>query len=130
MEYLQTVQAPAIILRDQRKNTRHQVSQLLVITARGTGRVINISLEGLSFGCLYPHNFPLEMKVDILGANGTFIQGVCVETCWENNYSPMQRSDNFEKITGLRFINLSHEQSTDLADIIEQIDSAELTTVS
>jgi hypothetical protein len=118
MQYLQEIPTPGLILRNLRKSLRHQPGQLIAITAKGTGKIIDISLDGLSFGCLYPHNFPREMKIDILGADGVFIKGIGVETRWENSYSPAQRADNFEKVTGLCFTGLDHLQSAELEKII------------
>jgi len=129
MQYLQIVQERGnIILTDQRQNLRHEVYQLITITAKGTGRIIDLSIDGLSFGCLYPHTFPEKMKIDILGANGIFIKGIDVETRWENNFNPMQRTDKYEKITGLKFTGLDHTQWVKLNEIIRNIESTSLKT--
>jgi len=53
MQYLQIVsEQPAPILGDQRRSHRQQVSQLLAVTAKGSGRIIDINSGGISFhGC-------------------------------------------------------------------------------
>lgn len=125
MEYLHTYQASDISFREQRTNLRLEVTNLIAITAKGTGKILDINQEGISFGCLYPHDFPAEMTIDILGANGIFIKGLTVEKCWENTDESFLHTEPFEITVGFEFTHLADHQSLELAKLMRHIEMAD-----
>lgn len=125
MEYLHTIQTPNIKFREQRKSLRFQETHLIAITTKGTGKIIDINHEGLSFGCLYSHDFPAEMNIDILGANGIFIKDLQVIKCWENTQDSIFLEEPFEITAGFEFINLTSLQSLELAKLMRHIEISE-----
>jgi hypothetical protein len=123
MEHFELLNIPPNLgLGERRESLRHQVNHLIAITSKGTGKVIDINFEGLCIGCLYPHSFPLIMKIDILGANGTFLKGMHVIKCWENDLSSTCDNTDFEITIGLEFINLNSSQSFELVELMRQIE--------
>jgi len=120
MEYLHTYQASDVSFREQRTNLRLEVKNLIAITAKGTG----INQEGLSLGCLYPHCFPAEMTIDILGANGIFIKDLTVEKCWENTEESFFHTEPFEITVGFEFSRLTAHKSFELAKLIRHVEMA------
>jgi len=99
---------------EQRKIQRHDVIHLLAITERGTGQVLDISREGLSFGCLYPHVFQNEFYVDILDAKGSHIKKLKVRKMWETSEHYQDSIAMFELVVGVEFCELSPSQADEL----------------
>ena len=126
MNQLSTYHTPeTLYLTEQRINQRHEVIHLLAITERGTGQILDISREGLSFGCLYPHAFPNEFYLDILDAKGSHIKKVKVRKMWEIDGDCQEDAAIFELVIGVEFTALSSSQKDDmdyLLDNIEMID--------
>jgi hypothetical protein len=86
----------------------HKKIDLLAVTQKGTGQIININKRGLSFGCLYAHTFPQEFHVDLLSARGTLIKKVNVRKIRETS------GDLFELVVGVEFAGLSPSQAEEL----------------
>jgi len=105
----------------QRQIDRYEVSNLLAITQRGTGQILDISREGLSFGCLYPHTFPDIFYLDILDAKGCHIKKLKVRKIWEISEND-QESVTFESIVGVTFFDLSLSQSDELNHLFENME--------
>jgi hypothetical protein len=99
---------------EQRKIQRHDIIHLLAITERGTGQVLDISREGLSFGCLYPHAFQNEFYVDILDTKGSHIKKLKVRKMWETSGHYKDSSSMFELVVGVEFAELTSDQSDEL----------------
>jgi len=111
----------ARFLSEQRKSHRLRDLHLLAITNRGTGQIIDISQDGLSFGCLYPHIFPNEFSLDLLDAKGTHIKSIKVRKIWERRSSSIQNSQ-YELEVGVELINLSSKQHAELTDLLNYTD--------
>lgn len=119
-----------IFLSEQRKKPRHKAINLLAITERGTGQVLDINREGLSFGCCYPHTFPREFQIDILDAQGSHLKRLKVrkmrETCGDEQESPAL----FEVVYGVEFADLTRSQASELEYLLhnhmEMFDSSDL----
>ena len=105
---------PSASFREQRKNDRYNELDLLIITTRGTGKIIDISRDGLSFGCLYHHNFPATWSLDILNAKGVHLKQLAVTKIWEKSNRFAEKCDNFELQIGVEFANLSKRQEEQL----------------
>lgn len=103
---------------DQRKNQRHEVLNLLAVTERGTGQILDINLEGLSFGCLYPHTFPHEFSLDILDAKGSHIKRLNVRKIRETNENYDQGDAGFELVIGVEFYQLAVSQLNELCNLL------------
>ncbi len=125
MEYLHTFQASDVSFREQRINLRLEVTNLIAITAKGTGKILDINQEGISFGCLYPHDFDAEMTIDILGANGIFIKDLKIVKCWENTEDSIFHTEPFEITVGFEFSYLSIHQSLELAKLMRHVEMAD-----
>lgn len=123
MNQLTTHQRPeTLYLSEQRINERHEVIHLLAITERGTGQILDISREGLSFGCLYPHAFPHEFYLDILDAKGSHIKKVKVRKMWEIDGDYQEDAAIFELVIGVEFTDLSLSQKDDMDDLLDNIE--------
>ncbi|MGW8192911.1 MAG: hypothetical protein ACWGOX_01475 [Desulforhopalus sp.] len=92
---------------------------LLAITDRGTGQVMTLSREGISFGCLYPHVFPKEWKIDILDGRGGHIRQLSVRKIWEMNSYLFDCTKKFDLVVGAEFTDLSEQQAKDLEALLE-----------
>lgn len=115
----QTIQSTPEVrfLSEQRKSQRHRDLHLLAITNRGTGQIIDISQDGLSFGCLYPHNFPEEFSLDLLDAKGTHIKSLKVRKVWERRDTSILNGQ-FELEVGIEYAELTANQYADLCDLL------------
>ena len=100
-------------LSEQRKNERLEVIHLLAITERGTGQILDITREGCSFGCLYPHTFPREFYLDILDAKGSHIKKIKVRKIRETS------GDYQEELN--RYAEKSHPMPKQSIQLIPQI---------
>ena len=112
---------------EQRKFQRFEVLNLLAVTKRGTGQILDLSLEGLSFGCLYPHKFPDEFCLDILDAKGSHIKMLKVRKTWEANGDNLDSAGIYELIVGLEFSELTSAQLGELSYLLgksEQIENS------
>jgi hypothetical protein len=123
MDQLAIHQAPeTLYLSEQRVNDRHEVINLLAITERGTGQILDISREGLSFGCLYPHAFPHEFYLDILDAKGSHIKKLKVRKMWEINGDYQEGAAIFELVVGIEFPDLTSAQADELNYLLDNIE--------
>ena len=107
--------------RERRENDRFREMNLLVITNRGTGKIMDISRDGLSFGCLYPHTFPTTLSIDILDAKGLHLKQLKVRKVWERNSSHPELSDCFELEVGVEFLDLTANQQNGLDTILSNL---------
>jgi len=100
--------------RERRKNDRYNELDLFIITTRGTGKIIDISGDGLSFGCLYRQAFPATWSLDIINANGFHLKQLSVMKIWEKSNRFEERYGNFELEIGVEFTRLSERQEEQL----------------
>lgn len=107
-------------LTDPRNSNPSLTNDLLAVTSKGTGQIITLSREGISFGCLYPHLFPQEWNLDILDARGCHIQQLKVRKVWEMNKFHTDFCKEFELVVGAQFVELSDIQLTALENILEK----------
>ncbi len=120
MNQLSTYEASGVsFFSEQRKIQRYEVLNLLAITGRGTGQILDISREGLSFGCLYPHDFPDEFYLDILDAKGSHIKMLNVRKMWETKGDSQNPAETYELVVGLGFSNLTSAQSRELSYLLD-----------
>jgi hypothetical protein len=109
-------------LSEQRNIQRHEVINLLAITERGTGQILDISREGLSFGCLYPHAFPHEFCLDILDAKGSHIKKLKVRKMRETNGDYREPAAIYELVVGVEFFELTSSQSDELNYLLDNME--------
>ena len=100
--------------RERRKNDRYNELDLFIITTRGTGKIIDISRDGLSFGCLYHQAFPAAWSLDIIDAKGVHLKQLSVMKIWEKSNRFEERYGNFELEIGVEFTRLSERQEEQL----------------
>lgn len=112
-----TPEAP--YLSEQRKNQRHEIINLLAVTEKGTGQILDINGCGLSFGCLYPHEFPPKFHLDILDAKGSHIKKLKVRKMRETINFFQDPLSTFELVVGIEFIELTCLQADELAHLLE-----------
>jgi hypothetical protein len=104
---------------EQRKNGRNEVVNLLAITDRGTGQILDINREGLSFGCLYPHTFPNEFNIDILDAKGSHIKKLKVWKRRETDGDYQEPAVIFELVLGVEFAEITALQAAELEYLLD-----------
>ena len=109
-------------LLERRKNERYKIVHMLAITGRGTGQIIDIGREGLSFGCLYPHSFPETWSMDVLDARGSHIKELQVRKVWERKTGDPGLSTKYELEIGVEFADLTGEQADELAFLLDNLD--------
>jgi hypothetical protein len=115
----------ALYLQEQRINEHQQAIHLLAVTERGTGQILDISRDGFSFGCLYPHNFPSEWTLDILDAQGSHIKKLKVRKIWEMSKYHPEFSTKFELVIGVEFTELTALQKDGLEYLLYNMDIVE-----
>lgn len=116
----------SIYNRERRKMGRYSEVYLLVITGRGTGKVLDIGREGLSFGCLYHHAFPPVWSLDIINARGVHLKNLGVRKIWEKINDHTDLSCNFELEIGVEFIDLTPGQENELDIFLNNMDCVEV----
>lgn len=109
-------------LQERRKNERYKIVHMLAITGRGTGQIIDIGREGLSFGCLYPHSFPNTWSMDVLDARGSHIKELQVKKVWERKTGDPGLSTRYELEVGVEFADLTDEQADELDFLLDNLD--------
>ena len=112
----------ALYLSEQRKIVRHEAVHLLAITERGTGQILDISCDGFSFGCLYPHTFPTEFHVDILDAKGSHIKKLKVKKMWETNGDYLDSGAVYELVVGVKFSEFTCSQTDGLCFLLDTME--------
>lgn len=106
---------PPVFLSERRKSERLVEINLLMVSSRGTGRILDINQDGLSFGCLYPQTFPEVFTLDIINARGLHLKQATVRKTWQRNRGNIHLSDDYEMEVGAEFLNLHSAQETILA---------------
>lgn len=114
----------AFYLSEQRKIVRHEAIHLLAITERGTGQILDISCDGFSFGCLYPHTFPTEFYVDILDAKGSHIKKIKVRKMWETIGDHLDSGAVYELVVGVKFSEFTSSQSDGLDYLLDAMEES------
>lgn len=118
---VQEILAPSCFL-DQRKSHQDAGLHLLVVTWRGTGRILDIDNEGLSFGCLHPHCFPDEWYLGILDDKGTFIENIKVikvKECFKEFSGQLTK---FQIVVRVKFVELTARQASDLDYLLSTLE--------
>jgi hypothetical protein len=106
---------PPVFLGERRKNERLSEINLLMVSSQGTGKILDINQDGLSFGCLYPQTFPEVFTLDIINARGLHLKQATVSKTWQRKRGDMHLSDDFEMEVGVEFLNLYSAQEAVLA---------------
>jgi hypothetical protein len=107
---------------ERRRSERFKIVHILAITGRGTGQIVDISREGLSFGCLYPHKFPDTWPMDILDAKGSHIKQIQVRKIWERTLGHPELSPEFELEIGVEFTDLTASQAEEIDFLLDNLD--------
>ncbi len=105
------------VIPEQRRNIRFTACQLITVHTFGAGKVTNIGRGGLSFGCLYRHEFPQKWTMDLLNAKGSHIKNLQVRKVWEVVETGALNIPDFEIEIGVEFVELSLMQSRDLNSV-------------
>ncbi len=106
---------PPVFLGERRKSERLSEINLLMVSCRGTGRILDINQDGLSFGCLYPQTFPEVFALDIINARGLHLKQATVRKTWQRNHGDVYLSNEYEMEVGAEFLDLLPAQETLLA---------------
>lgn len=104
------------IVAKKRNRRSKKIIDVLAITTKGTGQILEMNNRGLSFGCLYPHSFPHVFHIDLLSAQGSHIKKVKVKKTTEKTKT-RRKKDVFEVIVGVEFTDLSHDQMEKLNNL-------------
>lgn len=108
-------QLPPVFLGERRKSERLSDINLLMVSSRGTGKILDIHQDGLSFGCLYPQIFPEVFTLDIINARGLHLKQATVRKTWQRNRGDIHLSDDYEMEVGAEFLDLYAAQEAVLA---------------
>lgn len=120
MNHISAQQQTAVpYFRKQRNKLPQPNLQLLAVHKKGAGQIVNINRHGLSFGCLYPHEFPAQWDLDILDAAGSHIENVSVKKIWEIKTCNTAFATRFELMVGVEFINLADSQKHALEQLLK-----------
>lgn len=109
-------------LLERRRGERYKIVHILAITGRGTGQIIDIGREGLSFGCLYPHSFPDTWSMDLIDAKGSHIKELQVRKIWERKIGHPGLSTRYELEVGVEFADLTDVQTDELDFLLDNLD--------
>lgn len=109
---------PSFLLGERRRIERTRDIHVLVVTSLGTGKIVDIHGEGLSFGCLYPHKFPEIFTIDILNARGLHLKRMLVRRVWQRFRDDDQLSEEFEMEVGAEFLALLPAQKALLTHLL------------
>jgi hypothetical protein len=101
----------------RRVSQRNILGHLIAVNHQGTGQVTSIDERGLSFGCLYKHQFPQEWRMDILDSKGSHIKHLKVRKIWEE----INPHSNFEIEIGVEFSEISFYQQEELTSILSNL---------
>ncbi len=101
----------------KRMDQRNILGHLIAINNQGTGQVTSIDERGLSFGCLYRHQFPEEWQMDIIDSKGCHIKQLSVRKIWEE----INPESNFEIEIGVEFSETSSYQREELGNILSNL---------
>ncbi|WP_457575818.1 hypothetical protein [Desulfomarina sp.] len=101
----------------KRMDQRNILGHLIAINHQGTGQVTSMDERGLSFGCLYQHQFPDEWRMDILDSKGCHIKQLKVRKIWEE----INPESNFEVEIGVEFSQISSYQQEGLDNILSNL---------
>jgi len=111
----QTVQSP-----EPQHSDRMESTDLLALLEWGAGQILEVTSNGLSFGCHYPHTLPDELRMDILG-EGVHIKDIQVRKFWEKSVDNPELLTRFKVVAGVEFINESQEQSREISQLLEKL---------
>ena len=112
----------ALIIRNRRKQKRHQVTDTVTICPEGIGQVIDISSGGISFKCHCERCLSTKWKTDIIDSNGIHLQEFPVEKVWESVEDKPKDAGIFKTAVGVKFKSLSPEQASALYQFIHHFD--------
>lgn len=114
-----------LYFHENRTSEQQRAVHLLAVTERGTGQILDISSDGFSFGCLYPHKFPDAWTLDILDSQGSHIKKLKVRKIWELSKYHHHSSTKFELVIGVEFVELTAMQTDGLEFVLDNQDLAE-----
>jgi hypothetical protein len=107
-----------VFLGERRKSERLSEINLLLVSSQGTGKILDINQDGLSFGCLYPQTFPEVFTLDIINARGLHLKQATARKTWQRTRGDTNLSTAFEMEVGVEFLNLHSAQETILAFLL------------
>ena len=103
---------------EKRQYQRYSTSELITLCQSNICDIINISLGGYTVRCLAETHPPNTWMSDILRQNGEqYLQSFPVRKVWSR---PHDDSTSFF-LAGVKFINLSPKQKSDLKQLIQEI---------
>ena len=108
--------------QETRKYRRHKLANTFVVNQESICQVLDVSTEGVSFGCTKLRNFSETLTVDIINNSGIHIWDLPLETVWaEKNDAYPTFSIHAVKM-GARFHkDLSNEQISSLNQLMEYL---------
>ena len=103
---VQKISATSCLL-EEKSDPLGTTRDILVITKNGAGQILDLNKRGLSFGCLYPHQFSDKLHLDILGNNNIFVKNIKVKKQRECFKKTSGKLANFELVVGVEFVDPS-----------------------
>ena len=105
--------------RESRRFHRHKLENTFVVNQEGVCQVLDLSVEGVSFGCTRVRKFSEILTVDIIDNSGIQIWDLPIETIWAEKNDAYPSSSIHAVKMGARFHkDLTHEQISALSHLM------------
>ena len=107
---------------EQRQHLRLKPENTFAISQKRVCRVFDLSVGGLSFGCIDENEIPQESTVDIIDNYGLKLFDLPVETVWTAKNTDMNTGSIYKTIMGVKFKSkLSDDQRSSIGKLISKL---------
>lgn len=108
------------ILQIIKKFRRHKLENTFVVNQEGVCQVLDLSSEGVSFGCTGERKFPETWTVDIINNSGIHIWDLPIKTIWAEKKDTHRSSSIHAVRMGAKFHeNLTPEHISALSQLLD-----------
>ena len=105
--------------QENRKHYRQKLLNTLVVNKPGRCRILDLSLGGVSFGCIDKSDIPDRLVVDVEDDKGLHLIDLPVERVWVAESHDSNFSEFYDTIVGARFKNpLAPDQQATLNQLL------------
>lgn len=105
---------------ESRKYRRHKLDDTFIINREGVCQVLDLSSEGVSFGCTKERKFPETWTIDIVNNSGVHIWDLPIKTIWTEKNDAYPSSSIHAVKMGARFHEtITSEHLSALTQLLE-----------
>lgn len=109
---------------EQRQHPRFKPENTFIISQKRVCRVFDLSIGGLSFGCIDESEIPQQSKVDIIDTYGLKLFDLPIETVWTAKNTDMNTGSIYNIIMGVKFkSNLSDDHRSSIGKLMSKLNS-------